>query len=124
MGLDAYAYVRNRDHELEPRPYGKRHAPSEADITLIDWRSYGSLNTHMFSLWCERKGYKFYLDDIELFNSFNSEEVVLNLGDLEELRILLNDLEAHGWKITVDEFIDEAIKQVKAGNEVCYSANW
>ena len=140
MGLDMYAYAKNKNGEEE---------------SLADWRKHNRLHGWMEQLW-EDKGrpYEGNLDDIDgTFGSqFNCIPVELTLTDLEQLEAeIVNktmpqtggfffgedsyswDEDEEGNKLPKGDyyykendlqFIEDARKAINAGKKVYYNSWW
>lgn len=114
MGLDQYAYTKDKKGNVEEIAY---------------WRKHNALDGWMQNLWCE-------VGDGE---SLHGQEVPVDSDDIEMLEMVVErDMlpETHGFffgndsrydegkKKTTLEFIAEAKKALKEGKEVFYQNSW
>jgi len=139
MGLDQYAYAKDKNGETEH---------------LVDWRKHNRLQGYMEQLW-EDKGrpYEGNLDDLDSggMGEFNCVPVELTLTDLEQLEAVINQKhmpetggfffgsDSYSWekedgtpyedgdyyyKETDLQFISDAYKAIAQGKKVFYSSWW
>ena len=117
MGLDQFAYARDKKGNVEELAY---------------WRKHNALDGWMQNLW---EAIRDDDDDYEL----NGQEVPIDADDIEMLEMVVEgDMlpETHGFffggdsrhdeeqKKTTLEFIKEAKKALKKGKQVFYQNSW
>ena len=118
MGLDQYAYARDKDGETEDLAY---------------WRKHNALDGWMQNLYAEVS------TCTDEYDEFNGQELPLDSEDIESLEYVVeNDLlpETDGFFYGEDsrndpykkeatlEFIKEAKKALSEGKEVFYQNSW
>lgn len=117
MGLDMYAYSRNKQNN--------------EDTEIAYWRKHNRLQGYMENLWVSRGNTK----------DFNCEDLELSEQDINDLEIIINNKElpeTEGFFFGTDsyedydnfykqkdlDFIEIAKEELNKGNKIIYSCWW
>ena len=137
MGLDQYAYSRNKDSKLNGTM-----ADEDYDNIKYEWRKHARLQVFMRDLYREKTP-KDQREEGGFNLGFNGEPLELNLEDLEKLgkeirEDYFNSFADDGYfwgqqfqeeqvkeyKMQDQNFIKWARQELKDGNKVFYSCSW